>query len=66
MANDPETLLEKIRRLPDHRIAEVEGFIEFIHQREEELALTRAAAQASTASFAAIWSNPEDGVYDAL
>jgi hypothetical protein len=29
-------------------------------------ALTRAAALTSAASFAAIWSNPEDAVYDAL
>jgi hypothetical protein len=33
--------------------------------REQERALTRAAA-ASAAAFAEIWSNPEDDIYDAL
>jgi len=31
-----------------------------------ERALTRGAAEASAPVFAAIWSNPEDDVYDAL
>lgn len=29
-------------------------------------AITRAASLASAPAFAAIWSNPEDAVYDAL
>jgi hypothetical protein len=34
--------------------------------REQERALTRAAAVASVPAFAAVWNNPEDDVYDAL
>jgi hypothetical protein len=67
MPANTQALLQKIKALPDDRIAEVEDFVEFIHLREQERALTRAAAAAPSApSFAAVWSNPEDDVYDAL
>ena len=45
-------------------IIEIENFVDFIRLREQERTLTRAAASAS--AFAAIWSNPEDDVYDEL
>ena len=66
MSADTKALLEKIAALPAERIAEIEDFVDFIRLREEERALTRAAAATSAPSFAAIWSNPEDDVYDAL
>ena len=66
MPADSKTLIEKIEALPAERIAEIEDFVDFIRLREQERALTRAAAAASAAAFAAIWSNPEDDVYDAL
>jgi hypothetical protein len=34
--------------------------------RSQERELTRGAAEASAPAFAAVWSNPEDDVYDAL
>jgi hypothetical protein len=34
--------------------------------REQERALSRAAAVASAPAFAEVWNNPEDDVYDAL
>jgi len=58
MPPDTQALIEKIRALPAERIAEVEDFVDFIRLREQERALTRAAA--------AIWSNPDDDVYNAL
>ena len=61
-----KTLIEKIEALPAERIAEIEDFVDFIRLREQERALTRAAAAASAPAFAAIWSNPEDDIYDAL
>jgi hypothetical protein len=61
-----ETLIEKIQALPPDRIAEVEDFVEFIVIREQDRALTRAAATASGPAFAAVWNNPEDDAYDAL
>ena len=62
----PNTLIAKISALPVDRIAEVEDFVDFIGQREGERALSRAAGAASIPAFAAVWSNPEDDVYDAL
>ena len=65
MAANMRSLIDKIEALPAEKIAEVEDFVDFICAREQDRALTRAAA-ASTAAFAAIWSNPEDDIYDAL
>jgi hypothetical protein len=66
MPADRKTLIEKIEALPAERIAEIEDFVDFICLREQERALTRAAAAASVPAFAVIWSNPEDDIYDAL
>lgn len=66
MAVDTKTLIAKIEALPPERIAEIEDFVDFLRQREQERALTRAAAAASAPSFAAIWDNPDDAEYDAL
>ncbi len=64
--SDARALLEKIQALPPERIAEVEDFVAFIAAREQDRSVTRAAASASTPSFAAVWDNPEDDIYDAL
>ena len=66
MPADTKALIKKIQALPAERIAEIEDFVDFIRLREQEQALTRAAAAASAPAFAAIWSNPEDDAYDAL
>jgi hypothetical protein len=66
MPADSKSLIEKIEALPAERIAEIEDFVDFIHLREQERALIRAAAAASAPTFAAIWGNPEDDVYDVL
>lgn len=59
-------LIEKILQLPPTRLAEVVDFVDFLRSRENEQTLVHAAAQASTASFAAVWDNDADAVYDAL
>ena len=66
MPANTKALVQKIEALPAERIAEIEDFVDFIRLREQEQALTRAAAAASGPAFAAIWNNPEDDVYDAL
>jgi hypothetical protein len=66
MTADMRTLIEKIRALPAERIAEIEDFVDFLRLREQERALARDAAETSAPAFAAIWSNPDDDVYDAL
>lgn len=59
-------LIEKIMQLPPTRLAEVADFVDFLRSREEDRALTRAATETSAASFAAVWDNEADAVYDAL
>jgi hypothetical protein len=61
-----EELLEKIRRLAPERMAEVEDFVDFLRQRDEERGLTQAAIQISEAAFAKVWENPDDADYDRL
>jgi hypothetical protein len=66
MPANTQALIEKIQALPAERISEVEDFVDFIRLREQERALTRAAAATSAPAFAAIWNNPDDDAYDAL
>ena len=61
-----QILIEKIRQLPPQRVAEVEDFVDFLHAREDEQRLTRAAAKTSEASFASVWDNDEDAAYDRI
>lgn len=61
-----QDLLEKIRRLPPERVAEVEDFVDFLRTRDQDHSLTRLAAKRSEESFKTVWDNPEDAVYDRL
>ena len=63
---DEQQLLAKIRRLPPERVTEVEDFVDFLHGRDEEQQLTRAASQLSEAAFAKVWESPDDDDYDRL
>ena len=60
------TLLDKIRNLPPEKVAEVEDFVEFLRQREEDRQLTRAATKLSEEAFQKVWDNPDDADYDQL
>ena len=59
-------LTEKIRTLPPSRITEVEDFIDFLRQSNEDRRLTKAATTLSEKAFQQIWDNPEDADYDDL
>ncbi len=59
-------LISKIRGLPPERVAEVEDFVDFLQQRDHDRRLTEAAVRLSEPSFAAVWDNPEDDVYNSL
>ncbi len=61
-----QVLIDKIKRLPPQRMAEVEDFVDFLRGREDEQRLTHAAAKASEPSFAEIWDNNEDAAYDRM
>jgi len=59
-------LLEKIDRLSPERVAEIEDFVDFIQQRDQDQRLTRAAASASETTFQNVWDNTDDAAYDQL
>jgi len=61
-----QELLEKIRRLPPERVAEVEDFVDFLRSRDAERQLTDFATRLSEAAFAKVWENPDDADYDRL
>jgi len=62
--NAEQRLLEKIKRLPPEKAAEVEDFIDFLSQRDGELA--RATTRLSEDAFKKTWDNPDDADYDRL
>lgn len=59
----PESLLEKIRRLPPDKQEEVSQFVEFLLARGREEHRTPKTANDP---FQRVWDNPEDAVYDEL
>ena len=61
-----QVLMAKLRDLTDERVAEVEDFVDFLHTRDEQRQLFDAASRLSEPSFAAVWNNPEDDVYNDL
>ncbi len=61
-----QALIEKIRILPPERLAEVEDFVNFLRQRDEDRRLTQAATKLSEAAFQKVWDNPDDADYDQL
>ena len=64
--NHIRELIDKLEALPPERIEEVEDFIDFIKQRDQDRQLTRVASKAAEPSLRKVWDNPDDAVYDAL
>lgn len=64
--NHINELIDKLEALPPERVNEVEDFIDFIKQRDQDRQLTHAATRAAEQSFNQVWDNPDDAVYDAL
>lgn len=60
-----KVLVEKIEQLPPQKIVEVEDFVDFLMQREEQK-IVQSAMKLSEKSFAQVWNNQEDSVYDEL
>ena len=61
-----QVLLEKLGTLTPERRAEVEDFIDFLKSRDQDRNLTRSAGQMAERSFATVWDNPDDAVYDRI
>ncbi len=55
-----QTLIEKIRSLRPERVAEVEDFVDFLRQRDEDRRLVQAAAKLSENAFQKVWGNTKD------
>ncbi len=58
-------LIDKLEALPPERVAEVEDFIDFIKQRDQDRRLTQAAMKTAEPSLQKVWDNPDDAIYDA-
>lgn len=61
-----QDLIRKIQFLPQEKLAEVEDFVDFLFQRDNDRRLVRAASKTSEKTFEKIWDNPEDAAYDKL
>ena len=59
-------VLEKLEHLSLDRLAEVEDFIDFLQQRDQDKPLRRDFARGSEVAFAKIWDNDSDVIYDSL
>lgn len=61
-----QDLFEKIRTLPDEKVAEVEDFVDFLRSREEDRHLVQAASLISEQVLREVWDNADDAEYDRL
>ena len=66
MQSQLEQVLHKLEHLSPDRLAEVEDFIDFLRQRDQDRRLRQDYACASEASFTKAWDNDDDAVYDSL
>ncbi|WP_415878832.1 toxin-antitoxin system, antitoxin component, Xre family protein [Methylomonas sp. TEB] len=59
-------MVEKLEHLSPDRLAEVDDFIDFLQQRDQDNRLRRDFAHLSETAFAKLWNNDEDAIYDQL
>jgi hypothetical protein len=61
-----DMIKNEVDRLPEHALAEVLDFIQFLELKVEKESFIKASQRLSERSFEKIWSNEEDAVYDNL
>ena len=61
-----EQIQEKLAYLAPDRLAEVEDFIDFLQQRDQDKQLRAHYAHASEEVFNKVWDNDDDAIYDKL
>lgn len=66
MKDAEQKLLEKIKRLPPEKAAEVEDFVDFLAHRQSERQLACATTRLSEEAFGKVWDNDADADYDHL
>lgn len=59
-------ILSKVHDLPPEKVAEVEDFVDFLRQSQEDRRVTHAASKMCEKVLAKVWSNSADGAYDRL
>ena len=59
-------MLDKLTHLSPERLAEVDDFIDFIYQREQDSRLRQQLSGGSEVAFNKIWDNDADAIYDTL
>jgi hypothetical protein len=59
-------MLEKLEHLSPERLAEIEDFIDFLSQKDQDKGLRQDYAQASEDAFSKVWDNDDDAIYDSL
>jgi hypothetical protein len=65
-ASYTQDLINKIRALPEDKIAEVADFVEFLGLKAEERRAAASVAKLSEPAFSKLWDNPDDAEYDSL
>ncbi len=58
--------MEKIRALPPEKVAEVEDFVDFLRQRDEDRRLGPDTLALAESAFRRVWDNEDDAAYDRL
>jgi len=61
-----EHIQEKLTSLAPDRLDEVEDFIDFLQQRDQEKHLRSSYSQLSEEAFNKVWDNDDDAIYDRL
>jgi len=61
-----QDLFEKIRALPEEKVAEVADFVDFLRHREDDRRLVQTAPRLSEDTLRKIWDNAADAGYDRL
>ena len=61
-----EQVIRKLQALTPNRLHEVEDFIDFLSQRDNDRQLTQAAMAISEPALRALWDNADDAEYDKL
>ena len=59
-------MLEKLEHLSPERLTEVEDFIDFLNQRDQDKRLRQDYVKMSEETFNKIWDNDNDAIYDTL
>ena len=59
-------VLQKLQLLSPERLRDVEDFIDYLQQRDENRELVQAAMNNAESTFERVWNNEEDAEYDQL